>query len=84
MKLNRWLVAGMVGLTGLGLLTGCGEKNETASSPSSSEVQQKTPTAKEPFIEGVPMDYYSGEEKKRVEKTFSLFCAYKRSQSRDL
>ncbi|CAM4051607.1 hypothetical protein [Catellicoccus marimammalium] len=65
MKVNKWLVVGILGLTGLGLLTGCGDKKETASTPSSSEVQQKTPTAEEPFIEGVPMDYYVDEEVKK-------------------
>lgn len=70
MKVNKWLVAGIVGLTGLGLLTGCGDKKETASTPSSSEVQQKTPTAEEPFIEGVPMDYYVDEEVKKPDIYF--------------
>lgn len=74
MKVNKWLVAGIVGLTGLGLLTGCGDKKETASTPSSSEVQQKTPTAEEPFIEGVPMDYYVDKD---VEKPLVYFVPVK-------
>lgn len=77
MKVNKWLVAGIVGLTGLGLLTGCGDKKETASTPSSSEVQQKTPTAEEPFIEGVPMDYYVGEEGKELKKPDLYFVPTK-------